>query len=72
MTALGYTLWYHLLGRFPISRVGPFLLLLPVFSILGSVLVLGESLTLYIVLGGVVVIAGLALVVIEPAAQADQ
>ncbi len=65
MTALGYGLWYTLVARHPISRVGPFLLLLPVTSILGAVLLLGESLTLHTALGGAIVIAGVAFIVME-------
>ena len=65
MTALGYGLWYRLLGLYPVSYAGPFLLLLPVTSILGSVLLLGESLTLQLAAGGAVVIAGVAVIVFE-------
>ena len=65
MTALAYGLWYRLLGRYPVNMVAPYLLLLPVFSIVGSVLVLGESLTLRVAAGGAIVIAGVAAIVIE-------
>ena len=65
MTALGYSIWYHLLGRFPVKSVGPFLLLLPVFSILGGTLVLGERLTVQVAIGGLIVIAGVAFITIE-------
>lgn len=65
MTALGYGIWYNLLGRLQVNQVGPFLLLLPVASVIGSVLILGEKLTPYIVAGGVVVVAGLAVMTVE-------
>ena len=65
MTALGYALWYDLIGRHPVSRVGPFLLLMPVFSVLGGVTLLGESLTLRVALGGVIVIAGVGVILIR-------
>lgn len=65
MTALGYGIWYDLVGRFPLSQVGPFLLLLPVFSVLGAIIILGERLTLQVALGGVIVIAGVAFILIE-------
>ncbi len=65
MTALGYGLWYSLVGRYPLSHVAPFLLLLPVFSIIGDVTILGESLTPQIAIGGMIVVAGVAFVVIE-------
>ena len=65
MTAFGYAIWYHLLGKYPVSRAAPFLLLLPVFTILGGVLLLGEGLSLQTALGGAVVIAGVAAITVE-------
>lgn len=67
MTALAYGLWYRLLGKHPVNQVAPYLLLLPVFSILGSVLVLGESLTLRVAAGGAIIVAGVAAIVVERA-----
>jgi O-acetylserine/cysteine efflux transporter len=66
MTALGYSIWYHLLVKFPVKNVGPFLLLLPVFSIAGSTLILDERLTVQIAIGGAMVVAGVAFIVFEP------
>jgi len=71
MTALGYGLWYSLVGRFPLSRVGPFLLLMPVFSVLGGVTLLGESLTLRVALGGAIVIAGVAVILVRRTSAAE-
>jgi len=65
MTALGYTCWYHVLGRYQVNLVAPFLLLTPVTSVLGGALLLGEPITLTILTGGAVIIAGVALLVIE-------
>ncbi len=65
MTALGYGIWYNLIGRLPVNRVGPFLLLLPVVAIVGSVTLLDETLTLWLVGGGVAVIAGVGLIVLQ-------
>jgi len=65
MTALGYSCWYHVLGRYEVSRVAPYLLLTPVTSVLGAAALLGEALTTTILAGGAVVIAGVALLVIE-------
>jgi len=67
MTALGYGIWYTLVSRYPVNRVAPFLLLMPVFSVIGSVTVLGESLSLQTVIGGLVVIGGVAFIVLERA-----
>lgn len=59
MTALGYGIWYHLLGKYRITQVGPYLLLLPVTSISGSMIILGERLTPIELLGAIVVISGI-------------
>ncbi len=65
MTALGYTLWYHLLGKYEVNQVGPFLLLLPVFTVSAGAVFLDEKLTLLGFLGGVIIIAGVAFITID-------
>lgn len=65
MTALGYALWYSLIRRHPVSHAAPFLLLLPVVSVAGGVMFLGETLTPTALLGGAIVIAGVALILLE-------
>ena len=65
MTALGYGMWYSLVRNHPVAKVAPFLLLLPVFSMLGGVLFLGEHLTLYTILGGTIIIGGVAFITLE-------
>lgn len=65
MTALGYALWYRLLGLYTVNQVMPFLLLLPVTSVVGGIIFLGESLTLKITIGGVMALAGVALITIQ-------
>ena len=63
MTALGYAIWYHLLKKYDVNQVIPFLLLMPVTSILGAVLFLSERPGIRILIGGAVVIAGVAAIV---------
>jgi len=65
MTAFGYTLWYSLIRRHPVSTVAPFLLLLPVFSVAGSIVFLGEEMTVRLTMGGIVVLTGVAFILIE-------
>jgi len=65
MTAVGYGIWYSLLGRLPVNQVGPFLLLLPVVAVVGSVTLLGETLTWWLVGGGVAILSGVGLIVFE-------
>lgn len=64
MTALGYGLWYQLLGRSEVNQAGPFLLLLPVTTVVTGIVLLGERPTLPILLGGAVVIAGLVIMTV--------
>jgi O-acetylserine/cysteine efflux transporter len=63
MTALGYAIWYHLLNKYDVNQVMPFLLLLPVSSILGAVLFLGERPDIRTLIGGGIVITGVAAIV---------
>ncbi len=65
MTALGYAMWYRLLGLYSINHVMPYLLLLPVTSVIGGVWFLGESLTIKILMGGGLAIAGIAIITIQ-------
>lgn len=65
MTALGYGIWYHLLGSYEVNKVAPFLLLLPVVTVAGSVTLLGETLTVWLAAGGALVIAGVGIIVVE-------
>ena len=65
MTVVGYTCWYHVLGRYPASQVGPFLLLIPITSVIGGAVFLGEQLNSFTLLGGAIVMAGVAMLVIE-------
>ncbi len=58
MTAFGYWLWYALVRRHPVSQIAPFLLLLPLVSVLGGILFLGEALSWSSLIGGAVVLAG--------------
>ncbi|MEM9604137.1 MAG: EamA family transporter [Pseudomonadota bacterium] len=66
MTALGYGLWNSLIRRYPVGRVAPFLLLLPVFALLGGVAFLGEQLSLHTLAGGALVLAAVATIQREP------
>ena len=65
MTALGYYFWYTLIRTYQVEKVAPFLLLLPVFSLAGGVIFLGEELSFMKVIGGFVVILGVAFVSLE-------
>ena len=63
MTVVGYGIWFTVLARNPVSHVMPVLLVLPVFTVLFSVLLLGERPSLEVLLGGVTILAGVSLIV---------
>lgn len=65
MTALAYALWYRLLGLYSINQVMPFMLLLPVTSVTGGIIFLGETLTFKIAVGGLLALIGVAIVTIQ-------
>ena len=65
MTALGYAMWYRLLGLYDVNIVMPFLLLLPVASVVGGYLFLDEILTTKIAIGGLLALAGVAIITLR-------
>ncbi len=62
MTATGYALWFRLVGIYRMNQVIPFILLVPVTSIIGSVIFLGEHLTPYVLIGGAIVLASVGFI----------
>ena len=70
MTAFGYGLWFHLLNRHPVSHVMPFLLLLPVTSMVSAVLLLGEILSAVTVTGAALVLLGVGTIMYRQARKA--
>jgi O-acetylserine/cysteine efflux transporter len=64
-TILAYGLWYYLLTRYNVSQVAPYSLMTPVFGIAGGQLFFTEELTAQVLLGGLVTIAGVAVIVLR-------
>jgi O-acetylserine/cysteine efflux transporter len=62
-----YSIWYAMMRKYRIDQVAPFALLMPVVGGVAGVIGLGERLTLLSAIGGMVVLAGLAFALIEPA-----
>jgi O-acetylserine/cysteine efflux transporter len=58
-TLFGYAVWNFLLSRYPVNRVAPFTLLVPVVGLTTGWLVMGESLQLVHLTGGALLMAGL-------------
>lgn len=63
-TLVGYGIWNYLLHKFPISLVTPFALLVPIFGILGSVVLVGESMQSWKLFSGLLVMTGVIINVI--------
>jgi O-acetylserine/cysteine efflux transporter len=59
-TIIAFGVWSNLLSRYPAASVAPFALLVPVFGLLAAAFVLGETITLIELVGGTLVMAGLA------------
>jgi len=65
MTVIGYSVWYHLLRICDVSKISPFLMLLPVTSIIAGMVLLNEQFTLAMGIGGVLVMTGVACTLIK-------
>jgi drug/metabolite transporter (DMT)-like permease len=61
-TVLAFVFFYEGVSRIGPSRATAFALLVPIFGVLGSVLVLGESIGAGTLVGGIAILAGLWLV----------
>ena len=57
-----YGLWYYLIEKYEIGKIVPFTLLSPVIGVLAGVLLLGETPTWEMAIGGVVTILGVAII----------
>jgi O-acetylserine/cysteine efflux transporter len=60
-TVFGYGLWTRLMARYSAATVAPFALLVPVVGMIAGALLFGEALSAIELVGGALVMAGLAL-----------
>ena len=65
MTVIGYSVWYHLLRICDVSKISPFLMLLPVTSIIAGMVLLKEQFTLAMGIGGLLIMTGVASTLIK-------
>jgi O-acetylserine/cysteine efflux transporter len=59
---IAYGAWYFLLGRYSVGQVTIYMLLVPVCGVLAGVLLMGETMGLMEMLGGVFIVSGVAVV----------
>ena len=62
MQPIGYAAWYYVLKKYPVNKVMPVLLILPVTGLVTSIFLLGEDPPKQVFLGGLVIISGVALI----------
>lgn len=62
---VAYGIWYALLRRHPVNRVVPMTLLVPVLAVGLGALLMGDNLGIHKLLGGGLVVAGIALIVVN-------
>ena len=62
MQPVGYAAWYYVLKKYPVNKVMPVLLILPVSGLITSIFLLGEDPPKQVFMGGLVIISGVALI----------
>jgi len=62
---IAYTLWYVLLKKYNVNLIMPYSLLTPVLSVLMGIIVLGDSLNRFKIIGASLVILGTAIAVLN-------
>lgn len=68
---LSYSMWYAMVRRYDVNQTMPWTLLSPVLGVVAGVTLLDESMPVKVALGGAVVLAGVAIIVIRRPKLAD-
>lgn len=66
MATLSFFIWTRLIKIYSVNQIIPFGLLIPLFGVLSGILLLDEEITLKIIFGGIITIAGVWLVLYKP------
>ena len=64
-TLLAYWAWYYLLAHNKVATVAGFMLLVPMLGVIFGVFLLGEPITWQSLVGGVIIVSGVALIVLK-------
>ena len=62
MQPIAYGAWYYVLRRYPVNKIMPVLLLLPVTGLLTAIFLLGEEPSKQVFLGGKIIVFGVCLI----------
>ena len=65
MNCLGYSIWYYVLSKHPVNFVMPVMLLFPVTGLITAIFILGETPSTYAYIGGVIIITGVAIILVN-------
>ena len=60
--AIGFGIWLNLLKKYSVNKVAPFMLFVPFFGILFSVLFFDSKLTQNVIIGGTLIIVGVSII----------
>ena len=62
MQPIAYGTWYHVMGRNPVHKVMPVMLLLPLTGLSTAIFLLGEEPTKQVFIGGTIILAGIGMI----------
>ncbi len=65
MQPIAYGTWYQVLGRNPVHKVMPLMLLLPLTGLSTAIFLLGEDPSAEVFLGGAIILFGIAMILFE-------
>lgn len=64
-SALGYVLWYYVLAKIEIITAGIIQLIVPVISIFLSIVILGEELSLKLIISSMIILCGIVICLVN-------
>lgn len=70
--SFSHMIWQNLMAKEPISKMMPFTLLAPLFGVITAIIVLNETLTLGIIVGGLLTILGVSIITFRQAKKVEQ
>ena len=65
MQPIAYGAWYFVLGRYPVNKVMPIMLLLPITGLITAIILLDEEPSKQVFLGGAIIIFGVSLILFK-------
>jgi drug/metabolite transporter (DMT)-like permease len=64
-SVVAHTAYFAMIRRYPVTSVAPITVLTPLFSVLFSVLLLGDVLDMRMILGGLLTLSGVTVILIR-------